>query len=242
MRPPKIMTIGIVCLVVGLIIGALLHHGFQGNLPLQLEKARATQTLLNRENARLTTHNATLEARLLLSHEELSQALAREKTLRTELHKVGETVAFYKNVMAPEQVADGFIIDGLHIIPAGQGADSVQRQFQAEFVLLQQINRRAVIKGLLNMCVVGQREGQTHSVCAGSPSLLPDGPLKYRFKFFQAVSFEFVLPASFTPEHIDFVSDVYQYTTKRQDFFWQTDWQSVLQTPDDVASEHADGH
>ncbi|WP_137166059.1 DUF6776 family protein [Salinimonas lutimaris] len=228
--------------MVGLIIGALMHHGFQGNLPYQLEKARATQTLLNRENARLTTHNATLEARLLLSHEELSQALTREKTLRAELHKASETVAFYKNVMAPEQVTDGFIIDGLQIIPAGQATDDGRRLFQADFVLLQQINRRAVIKGFLNMCVVGQSEGKAHSVCAGSPELLPDGPLKYRFKFFQAVSFEFVLPASFSPEYIDFVSDVYQYTTKRQDFFWQADWQSVLQTPDDVASEHADGH
>ena len=225
------------CLLCGLIAGVELHDWWQGDLQQKLEKVRVALISQHKDNARLTTHNATLEARILLSHEELSQARAREKDLRSELHKVSETVAFYQNVMAPEGVSDGLIVDGLHVF-----AQKQDNLYRAEFVLLQRINRRAVIKGFLNICIVGLVDGQAHRVCAGSVRLLPDGPVKYRFKFFQAVSFDFELPANFIPEHIDFVSDVYQYTTKRQDFFWQAEWQTVVQAADDSAREHADGH
>lgn len=193
------------------------------NRALLLENAQSTLISLRQENADLIRQSHQLQTRFaLLEMEHASLQDTYGQTLN-DLADLQETVAFYQSVVAPEKVNEGLVVDGLAL-----EAGKVAGQFRLQFVLMQNFARRAVVKGNMQLCIEGQQGGTSKTLCPGTSHILPEGPLKYRFKFFQAVTVSITLPEGFTPQVLTFASEVFRYTTKQQDFDWVVDWTEAL--------------
>ena len=96
-------------------------------------------------------------------------------------------------------------------------------------VLLQSREQKAVINGNLSVAIKGQIEGKSVTLHSSNDELeLED--IKYRFRFFQAVTVELSLPENFTPQDIAFSTTVYQYKTRKSAYDVTFPWHDVLNT------------
>ena len=210
-------------LVMTFSLGAVWGGYTKENQALQLENAQNTLISLQQENETRVQAQHALETRfalLQLEHEALNEAYSRQMDALDEAQR---TLAFYENVVAPEKRSEGLVVDGLAI-----ERQSTADTYRLQLVLLQNFPQRAVVKGLLKICIIGEASAGAKDICSGSDYLLPEGDLKYRFKFFQAVDIAITLPADFRPQSIIFSSDVYRYTTKRQTFSWSVNWDEAV--------------
>lgn len=236
----------------GVIILAMIALGFAiathhyNSEQAQLSNVQATLRSLQNEHSALLLEKHQLETRLALAELAATDHQEQVAELHRQLAKTNSSVSFYRNVMAPESVQEGFVVDGLQIRRAEatpelqatsseiEGSEATTKaagqppHYVMEFVLLQRLTRRAVIKGDLKICIEGSLANEPAQICSGSEALLPAGAIDYRFKFFQTVRVEFSLPVGFVAQQILFSSQVYQYTTKREDYRWQVDWQQVI--------------
>ena len=221
-RPWRVL-IGAGILLLTFTIGVKWGEVSDENRALSLENAQSTLISLRQENADLLRQTHQLETRFALLEMEHSALQDSYGQSLNDVADLQETVAFYQNVVAPEKVNDGLVVDGLALEALKQPG-----KFRLQFVLMQNFARRAVVKGDMQICIEGQQGGASKILCPGTSHILPDGPLKYRFKFFQAVTLAVSLPEGFTPQALTFTTDVYRYTTKRQDFSWVVDWTEAL--------------
>ena len=218
-------------LVIAVMLGLLLMLFFGYQLAMfQLQQdsrhsdvARDTLDALKTENSTLTKSLNQRTVALELAKMDVEQTEALVSELEEELEGVRNQLAFYQRVMAPEMTQDGFLVDGVEVNPAA-GADL----FRLRFVLLQQRNNKAVIKGDLLISVTGFLDGEPVTIKAGQRGFLPEGPVVYRFKFFQNVDIDFTLPKNFTPTSLNFATTVYQYTTRRGYYEKTLPWQEIL--------------
>lgn len=196
-----------------------------------LENTQRALTVLQQENNALLTQIHQLQTQLELARLEQASLVKAQASTRASLDEAEQSLAFYRQVVAPERTEQGLIVDGLAITSEGPQA------YRLQMVLLQQLERRAVIQGHLTICVHGQRAGEAAKVCSGSSGFLPDGPLKYRFKFFQAVDIALTLPQDFSPESVSMRSQVYRYKTKIEDFSLVQEWRAVVEQASQAESD-----
>lgn len=178
---------------------------------------------LKNENSELRKTLNQRTAALELAKMDVEQAEGMLTQLGEELAGVRNQLGFYQRVMAPEMTQDGFFVDAVEVSPAAEA-----RHYRLRFVLLQQRSNKAVIKGDLRISVTGFLEGEPYTINAGQRGFLPDGPVVFRFKFFQNVDIGFTLPDNFTPTSLTFATTVYQYTTRRGDYEKTLPWQEIF--------------
>ncbi|RDV28968.1 hypothetical protein DXV75_00415 [Alteromonas aestuariivivens] len=191
-----------------------------------LDNAMQTSAMLVEENAGLRDKLARLEVDAELSKRALLSLQDEMIKLNQQSREQQQKLGFYQRVVAPETTQDGFAVDGLQVNPSGGGL------YRLSFVLLQQRQNKAVVKGKLAIKILGVLGDKPAELNPGQPDFMPEGDLVYRFKYFQAVEIPFQLPEGFTPEYIEFSTEVYQYTTKRGDYQRRVAWLQVYDEPD----------
>ncbi len=190
---------------------------------LAYENATTTAQMLKAENDILNLRVSRLEVELALEKNVTSAAHQQRQEAISTVRRLEEQLAFYQNVMAPELTQDGFLVDGLQVVAAAS-----ERFYRLSLVLLQQRQNKAIVKGDLFIRIKGSQDGKPAVIEPGQPQFLPEGPVVYRFKYFQTVNVSFQLPENFVPEFIEFASEVYQYTTKRGDYMRRFPWSQVF--------------
>jgi hypothetical protein len=123
--------------------------------------------------------------------------------VRLDLASQQETIAelergikFYKSLMTPEELAEGLSIRSLDIIPEDEPG-----HYQFRILVQQSTRKLQLLTGSLNIWVVGELNGKEEKF--DLPALsddLPNTNIRLRFKYFQAIDGELVLPAGFTPQ------------------------------------------
>ncbi|WP_414828362.1 DUF6776 family protein [Alteromonas sp. H39] len=197
----------------------------------QREAMAETKALLEEQNTALNTRVNQLEVALQLALQETRNERDIQSTLQDEIHNLRSRLDFYENVMAPETTQEGFYIDGVQIF-----ATNTPYLYQLRFVLLQQRDNRAIVKGDLAISITGNLNNERVTLEAGSADFLPEGTIHYRFKFFQTVNVNFSLPEGFEPEFLHFETNVYQYTTLRGNYQRTISWRDSA-TQENMSSE-----
>ncbi|WP_218354647.1 DUF6776 family protein [Alteromonas lipotrueiana] len=205
-----------ICIGVSFWFGQL----FASKTAQNVESLQSTLRKLEHEHALVLQQKHQLQARTALAELEYAELHDQLATLTNTVTEQATSLSFYQNVMAPETIQNRFIVDGLQVF-----AQQSKSQYKMEFVLLQRLKRRSLIKGDLEICLEDVAE---QIVCSGSKVFLPEGDIEYGFKFFQAVSVSFSLPDNFEPTAIVFSSQVYQYSKKREDYRWKVAWKEVF--------------
>ncbi|MEI6894605.1 MAG: DUF6776 family protein [Colwellia sp.] len=205
------------CLFIGYRLGNY-HHQFQVT-NLELQQLRLTQLYQQYEENIARIHG--LEVELVV--EELANKQAQEllKALAERKFEVKKQLAFYEKVMAPEKQAQGLLVESVQII-----ATSTAQKYQFKVILVQQRLKRRYSKGYIEIEFKGLQDDKAVSFALTDVATLSKKDLKFSFQYFQIISGEFTLPASFSPEDI-IVSAILtksrwqKYAKKEKSVIWQ---------------------
>ena len=119
--------------------------------------------------------------------------------LRTEIAELSEEIIFYKGLMAPTADKSGLSIGALDLLSTGQA-----RHYSYKVVLQQLATNHQLIKGDLIFTLVGRMNGLAHTLALNEVSeQVTYDRVKLRFKYFQTVKGELVLPEGFEPEGVE---------------------------------------
>lgn len=134
-----------------------------------------------------------------------SESVRKEITeLRDEIARLQEDNGFYRNLMAPTDEAKGLQIGSLELTRASRARD---RSFSYRIVVQQLVSRHEVLNGNLLVLIVGRQDGANRQYSLRDLSTqVTSEKIKLRFKYFQNLEGELVLPEGFEPDHIELVA------------------------------------
>lgn len=119
------------------------------------------------------------------------------RALQDDIASLEEEVAFYRSLMAPEELARG-----LHIEKVIMRETALSQTFGYELVVAQAVARHAWQEGELYFEIHGARDSEREVLALTEIATIPAYPLLYKFRYFQNFSGELTLPVGFVPERV----------------------------------------
>ena len=138
--------------------------------------------------------------------------------LKEQILDLEESLRFFQSLMAPEEIARGLVLRPVELIAADSG-----NSYTFRIVAQQEARKHAVLKGSLAVTVYGETDGEEVSFPLSALSDDVEGDtLVLRFRYFQAIEGELVLPADFEPRGILLVARTRspQKIEVREDYPW----------------------
>ncbi len=121
--------------------------------------------------------------------------------LRTQIATLQEEVAFYKGIMAPASRKYDLRVQKTEVEKTLE-----DRRFRYKVVVTQVGTNQTYIKGLVIVNITGLMNGKQKIFGLRDLSDdVQDYGIKFKFRYFQEISGELVLPKGFTPESIEVV-------------------------------------
>lgn len=171
----------------------------------------------------LITENEQLKSQLSdvsANFEEVSQNLANIKTgadidrqavnqvravvseHKQTINELNEEISFYKGLMSPTETEKGLGIRSWELYPGKS-----PRHHQFKLVIQQLAVKHSILKGAVNVDIVGKRAGVEETLSLDILSQqIETASIKLRFKYFQYINGELELPIGFVPERIEIVA------------------------------------
>ncbi len=177
-------------------IGLLMGAGFllgnrdvvDSRAEVSLPDADLLRELREDNEAQRVQHNldvATLEI--------VRKELASQKE---QISQLEEGLLFYKSLMAPEAIAQGLSLRKIELV-----ATEASDRFTFRLVAQQESRKHPLLKGSLSVEVFGLRDGaKTLYPLAEISDDIDGGTISLRFRYFQAVEGELLIPAGFEPQ------------------------------------------
>lgn len=159
-----------------------------------------------------------LQQRLEIVQRELDMAEIRRdvddeslQLVRQELAKQNERIAsleegirFYRGLMAPGELSEGFSLRGLELVPR----DSEGR-FAYRIVAQQEASEHNLLRGELYAEVSGTQAGESRVLPLDELTAEPSSRVvPLRFRYFQVIEGELQLPEGFQPESVNVVATI----------------------------------
>lgn len=142
---------------------------------------------------------AELEVQRLQSElDRTAQGIVRREIAaqKEQIANLEEGLRFYKGLMAPEEITQGLSLRKLELI----GTEFSDR-FVFRLVAQQEALKHATLKGSLSIELFGrQGGGELAYSLADISDDIEGNPVTLRFRYFQPIEGELVLPAGFTPQ------------------------------------------
>jgi cell division protein FtsB len=138
---------------------------------------------------------------------------------KTTVSQLEKDVSFYQNIMAPSDNAKGLQVQKVEI-----NASSVENRFEYKIVLAQVADNKNYVSGIVAVNLIGMKGEQKEVLALRDISEQQTAlGIKFRFKYFQDLAGDFVLPAGFVPSSIQVVAQSKGKRASRleQSFEWQ---------------------
>jgi Family of unknown function (DUF6776) len=122
--------------------------------------------------------------------------------LKNQVAELQEVISFYRGLMSPTANKRGLTIGSLNVISSGAG-----RRYEYKLVVQQLATNHKMLSGFLNFKIVG-RQGElpvTLSLKDVSDNVSFEN-IKLRFKYFQTLQGQLVLPEGFEPQRIELLA------------------------------------
>lgn len=116
-----------------------------------------------------------------------------------QLAELAEGLRFYRSLMAPGDIAQGFSLRGIELVPR----DTLGR-YAYRIVVQQEARKHDTVRGDLQVYVQGIEGGESlRYELAEITADLESNQIPLRFRYFQAIEGELDLPEGFQPQTID---------------------------------------
>lgn len=161
-------------------------------LQAELETVRKAEQQLRRQQ-----ENTKLGAEV--DRQSLEEVRQEVIDLKAAIASLGEENQFYRNLMSPSGDARGLNFGPVEIVQTER-----PRTYRYKVVVQQLATQHQVLTGTLNFNVVGRQSGEAKVLALKDLSSNVDtDAIKLRFKYFQNVEGELMLPEGFEPERIE---------------------------------------
>lgn len=169
--------------------------GQRDTLNAQLQDSRAEAEQLRQQVANLTlSSEVDRQANNSVRNEVIE--------LREQIASLEADISFYRGLMAPGDDAKGLKLGEVQLVARAEPG-----HYNYKIVVQQLATQHSVISGELNITLVGRRGGELERLGLYQVSDAVDSEdIKLRFKYFQNVEGELILPEGFTPERIELVA------------------------------------
>jgi len=173
---------------------------------------------LEETNAKLRAEVAAAE----LAREVDRKAYADiEKTLaelQSQVLKHREELTFYRGIVSPEDGIGGLRIQRFQVLPGG-----VDNHYRLRLVLVQSMRQDSVVSGSVSVQIEGVRDNRpvqlTLAEVGGTTG--QDGLVAFRFRYFQNLEQQIVLPADFEPRAVNIEVRASRLAPVRESFPWK---------------------
>nr|VFJ62594.1 MAG: hypothetical protein BECKDK2373C_GA0170839_10994 [Candidatus Kentron sp. DK] len=155
-------------------------------------------------NVRLTSQNSLLRDRVAIleraaqidriAYEEINKTV---ESLQDEAREAKEELLFYQGLVTSSEQGQGFRIQSLEL----QSGDS-QHSYHYRIVLTRFQKDDRVIKGILELSVVGHQEGEPDRLELSDMTLKEPERLAFEFRNFHKMEGYLILPTGFTPHRL----------------------------------------
>ena len=138
--------------------------------------------------------------------------------LQTQLARVQEEVQFYKGVMLPKVEDKGLRIERLRVENSGE-----PNRFKYNLLLTQVVNKYDYVQGDVEINLVGDEDNLGSNLPLGDISTQDQDSIRFRFRYFQNIDGELMLPDGFTPKEVMVVAQSTGRSSQRLErrFTWQ---------------------
>lgn len=146
--------------------------------------------------------------------------------LEEQIRQLNRGIAFYRGIMAPETLVTGLHVQDLDITPL-EGANN----YRIRWILVQVGNNEKLIEGKVELRISGTIESAANDDVAGKAEEVI--AKKFKFKYFQDLVADIVLPDGFQPAQIEAIASSSgrnaQKTSRKFDWFTEGSLADVAQ-------------
>jgi hypothetical protein len=189
------------------------------NQALQHEQNRLQEKLysLGRENTQLREKFAVMERASQVDKESYNAISENLKNLQNELLELKEQVAFYRGIVAPTEAATGLVIRDLKFDRLGG-----ENGYHFKLVLTQVMKNEYLVRGRVVVSIDGLQSGKQKQLTLSEVSGGKLAHLTMRFKYFQNIEGDIVLPQDFVPSSVmvDLIPSGKRRTRIKKNFEW----------------------
>ena len=152
---------------------------------------------IDQENTTLREEKAVLEQAAVIDKKAYNDINGSIKRLQKEILELKEQVAFYRGIVSPTQTAAGLNITSFKLNKLGTDSG-----YHFKLVLTQVKQNNRIIRGKANILIDGLHDGEPKqfNVTKLMGKSKPD--LNLRFKYFQTIEGDMVLPEGFVPSSV----------------------------------------
>jgi len=180
-------------------------------------RTERVEHLTELERLRQQVVNLELAAKVDAQAGESVRSEVRE--LKQHIAGLEADIALYRGLMAPNEDERGIRIGEITV-----NATNVPGRYRYRIVVQQVATDHPLLNGAARVQVVGRREGELLRVPLYQLSEeLETDDIRLRFRYFQNIEGELMLPSDFTPEHLEVVAESTGTNAKRVEK--RMDWQ-----------------
>ena len=172
-------------------------------------------------NTQLRARVAVLERAEQIDRQAYGEVERSLKQVQDEMLELKEEVAFYRGIVSPAETASGLSVTRFNLF--GIGEEGVYR---FKLVLTQLRTNNRLVKGHVRIAFDGVLHGQQTQLSLKEVSGGTLDRLKLRFKYFQNIEGDIVLPAGFLPSRV--IVEVVPVGKGWKPFKKSFDWSDII--------------
>lgn len=209
-RPLFRLTVYLI--IIAIFTCAIFGSYYYGQLAAKRDQDKSKTEIVTLSEALALTKKELRAAEQALANIELGAEVDRTASetvrkeiadLRAEIALLQEDNGFYRSLMSPSGDAKGLQIGTVEVTSTG-----VSRRFSYRVVVQQLVVRHELLTGQLLFRVVGKENGAPKQYALHELSdQVSSEKIKLRFKYFQGIEGEMILPEFFEPDHIELVAE-----------------------------------
>ena len=187
----------------------------------QLQQRRETAArieVLEQENERLRAEVAAAELARSVDHQAYAAVEKNLADLQAQVLKHREELTFYRGIVSPEDGIGGLRIQRFQVLPG-----AAEHHYRLRLVLVQSMRQETVVSGAVVVQIEGVRDNKPEQLelSETGAETRADGQLPFRFRYFQNLEHDIVLPEGFEPRAVNVEVRSARLAPVRESYPWR---------------------
>jgi len=145
----------------------------------------------------LLAQKAVLERAAQIERKAYDELDTTLKVLQAEIIELKGELAFYRGIVSPKDAAHGLYLQDFHVESNGK-----PNGYQFKVTLTQVLKNDLSATGLIRIKIVGTQGEQPKVLDLSQVTAKSLKAINYRFRYFQSLEGELILPSGFTPQRV----------------------------------------
>lgn len=192
-----------------------------GSLRAERDRLLAQLDEAESSNRRLSSRVAVLERAEQIDRQAYGEVERSLKQVQDEMLELKEEVAFYRGIVSPAETASGLSVTRFSLFGMGEAG-----VYRFKLVLTQLRTNNRLVKGHARISIDGVLLGKQTRLSLKEVSGGTLDRLKLRFKYFQNIEGDIVLPEGFLPSRV--IIEVMPTGKGWQPFKKSFDWSDII--------------